>query len=198
MCIIVGSLKYIVFNTEIGEVALIWDGESEVIKQVVLPDESGKYNYSNNNFSGVLLEEDLSDYIRSIVEGIKDVVRGVDVDFDDVKLDFSDLTDFQQEVLEKQIEIPYQHVVTYKMIAHLIGKDRSARPVANALASNPFPLIIPCHRTVRADWHIGGYNGTSDGSMKKYLLEHEHIQFDNDVVKKRYRLTSDDNLKVFV
>lgn len=193
-----GSLKYVVFNTEIGEVALIWDGDNDVIKQVILPDESGKYNYSKNNFSGVLLEEDLSDYIMSIVEGIKDVVRGVEVNFDDVELDFSDLTDFQQEVLEKQLEIPYQHVVTYKMLAHLIGKDRSARPVANALASNPFPLIIPCHRTVRADWHVGGYNGTSDGSIKKFLLEHEDVQFDKDVVKKRYRLTSDDNLNIFV
>ena len=186
-----GSLKYVVFNTEIGEVALIWDGDNDVIKQVILPDESGKYNYSKNNFSGVLLEENLSDYIMSIIEGIKDVVRGVEVNFNDVELDFSDLTDFQEKVLEKQLEIPYQHVVTYKMLAHLIGKDKSARPVANALASNPFPLIIPCHRTVRADWHVGGYNGTSDGSVKKFLLERENVQFDKDVVKKRYRLTYD-------
>ncbi|WP_304123793.1 methylated-DNA--[protein]-cysteine S-methyltransferase [Methanosphaera cuniculi] len=182
-----------VFNTEIGEVALIWDGTNDVIKQVILPDESGKYNYSKNNFSGVLLEEDLSDHIMSIVEGIKDVVRGVEVNFDDVELDFSDLTEFQREVLQKQLEIPYQRVITYKMLAHLIGKDKSARPVANALASNPFPLIIPCHRTVRADWHIGGYNGTSDGSVKKFLLEHENVQFDKDVVKKRYRLTCDNS-----
>lgn len=188
-----GSLKYVVFNTEIGEVALIWDGTNDVIKQVILPDESGKYNYSKNNFSGVLLEEDLSDHIMSIVEGIKDVVRGVEVNFDDVELDFSDLTDFQREVLQKQLEIPYQCVITYKMLAHLIGKDKSARPVANALASNPFPLIIPCHRTVRADWHVGGYNGTSDGSVKKFLLEHENVQFDKDVVKKRYRLTCDNS-----
>ncbi len=182
------SLRYMVFNSLIGEIALIWDGKTEVIKQVVLSDvKTGKYNYSNMNYHGLIYEENPSDYILDLVFRLKRVVMGKNIKFDLDRLDFSELTDFQKTVLLKQNEIPHKKVITYKGLSEMIGKKNSARPVANVLSTNPFPLLIPCHRTVLSDWTVGGYAGTNDGSYKKLILENEGICFKNGVVKKEYR-----------
>ena len=57
-----------------------------------------------------------------------------------------------------------------------LGKSNGARAVGNALANNPFPLIVPCHRAIRSDRHLGGYQGGLE--MKRALLETEGIAFD--------------------
>jgi methylated-DNA-[protein]-cysteine S-methyltransferase len=57
-----------------------------------------------------------------------------------------------------------------------LGKPNGARAVGNALANNPFPLIVPCHRAIRSDRHLGGYQGGLE--MKRALLKKESITFD--------------------
>ena len=109
--------------------------------------------------------------------------------------DFSDLTDFQKKVLAKQSEIPFGKVTSYKKLAELIGKPKSARPVANVLSNNLFPLVIPCHRTVRSDWTVGGYAGNADGYYKQFLLEKEGITIKNGIVSKQFRYPEDSNFK---
>lgn len=188
MCLILSMLKYKVFNTEIGEVALTWDSKDEIIKQVILPDfNTGKYNYSKSMYHGVVQEDNPSEYITSLIESIQQITQGIEVKFTPEQMDLSELTDFQREVLLKQLEIPHKKVTSYKKLATLIGRNKSARPLANALASNPFPLIIPCHRTLRSDWKIGGYSGTNDGTIKQKILENEGVQFENGIAKKEYR-----------
>jgi len=58
-----------------------------------------------------------------------------------------------------------------------LGKQNGARAVGNALANNPFPLIVPCHRAIRADRQLGGYQGGLQ--MKLGLLKNEGIAFDD-------------------
>jgi methylated-DNA-[protein]-cysteine S-methyltransferase len=57
-----------------------------------------------------------------------------------------------------------------------LGKPSAARAVGRALATNPFPIIIPCHRAVRSDGSLGGYQGGL--AMKRALLEMEGVEFD--------------------
>ena len=134
-----GSLKYMVFNSLIGEIAIVWD-KNEIIKQVVLPDsKSRKHNYGDIQYHGVLHEVHPSKYILKIMSNIKEIIMGHDIKFELNQLDLNDLTQFQREVLLKQNEIPYWMETTYKKLAQLIGRPKSARPVANTLASNPFP-----------------------------------------------------------
>jgi len=67
------------------------------------------------------------------------------------------MSEFQARVLELVSKIPKGKVTTYKEVARALGSPRSCRAVGNALARNPHPLKIPCHRVVRSDGKIGGY-----------------------------------------
>ena len=92
-------------------------------------------------------------------------------------MDFLDLNrcfEVQKKVLLAEFEIPRGWISTYKRIAIKIGIPNGARVVGNSLAKNPFPIIIPCHRAIRSDGHLGGFQGGL--RMKKSLLELEGIQ----------------------
>ena len=64
--------------------------------------------------------------------------------------------------LEVMAQIPYGTVMTYGEFAALAGKPKAARAAGSACASNPIPIIYPCHRVVRADGSLGNYSGGSD------------------------------------
>ena len=71
-------------------------------------------------------------------------------------------------------EIPYGETQSYGYIAEKIGNPKSSRAVGLAMARNPLPIIIPCHRVVRSDGHLGGYGGKhSNVSMKQLFLDIE-------------------------
>jgi methylated-DNA-[protein]-cysteine S-methyltransferase len=183
-----GTLKYISFYSLIGEIGIVWDDKTKILKQVVLPDiNTKKQNYGKIAFTGVVTETSPSEKIFQVMSDIKDVVLGKEVHFDIDRFDFSDLTDFQKAVLTKQSEIPYGKVTSYKKLAQLIGKPKSARPVANVLSNNLFPLVIPCHRTVRSDWTVGGYAGSTDAQIKEFLLEKEGIVIKDGIISKKFR-----------
>jgi methylated-DNA-[protein]-cysteine S-methyltransferase len=71
--------------------------------------------------------------------------------------------------------IPRGSVSTYQRIAKLLGNRNATRAVGGALANNPFPIIIPCHRAIRSDGTLGGYQGGL--KMKRALLEMEGVFF---------------------
>ena len=78
---------------------------------------------------------------------------------------------FQRRVWAATRRIPYGHVRTYGQIAAAIDAPRSARAVGRALHSNPVPIIVPCHRVLRADGTLGGYG--AGPAMKRALLRLE-------------------------
>ena len=85
--------------------------------------------------------------------------------------DLRGLPAFTHAVLKAATQIPYGEVRSYRWLAQRLGKPRAARAVGNALARNPIPIIIPCHRVVRSNGTLGGYAlGTA---LKKRLLEME-------------------------
>lgn len=80
-------------------------------------------------------------------------------------------TDFRMKVWNEMRKIPYGETITYKELARRIGSPDACRAVANACGSNPFPIIIPCHRVVASGGKTGGYTGGLD--IKLALLELE-------------------------
>ena len=113
--------------------------------------------------------------IDSLVDQMEAFLNGEDIVFslDMVRFDLCSV--FQQRVLRAEHAIPRGRVSTYKLIAGHLDSPRGARAVGTALATNPFPVLIPCHRAIRSDGALGGYQGGL--KMKRTLLEMEGIVF---------------------
>jgi len=91
-----------------------------------------------------------------------------------VPVDLAELSEFQAAVLHLAAEIPAGEVRPYGWVAREIGRPGSDRAVGNALATNPVPLVVPCHRVVRADGHFGRYSLGADAN-KRLLLAAEGL-----------------------
>ena len=92
-----------------------------------------------------------------------------------VPVDLSRSTDFQQQVLRAAARVPRGGLATYAEIARHIGKPRASRAVGQALARNPVPIVIPCHRVVAADGSLTGYSGRGGIRTKAQLLVLEGV-----------------------
>lgn len=85
----------------------------------------------------------------------------------DVPIDWTLVTPFGRRVLSAARRIPYGEVATYAEVAAGAGSPGGSRAAGNALGANPIPIVIPCHRVVRAGGALGGYTG---GLRRKELL----------------------------
>lgn len=113
---------------------------------------------------------------NAAVDDIRDALTGYfagKITVFHIPVDLSIGTQFQQWVWQKLKDIPYGEVRTYKWIAEGIGLLKGVRAVGQACAANPIPIIIPCHRVIRADGGLGGYS--SGVALKKQLLKLEGI-----------------------
>ena len=88
-------------------------------------------------------------------------------------INWSVLTPFQRSALRATYAIPFGETRTYGELANQIGHPRAARAVGRAEATNPMPLIIPCHRVVGADGKLHGYGGGEGLPTKEWLLKLE-------------------------
>ena len=95
----------------------------------------------------------------------------------DLPVDLGRLTSFERSVLVKTMEIPFGEVRPYAWVAREIGRPRAVRAVGSALAENPIPFVIPCHRVVRTDGHIGEY-GAGGPEAKRAVLTTEGVDPD--------------------
>jgi methylated-DNA-[protein]-cysteine S-methyltransferase len=105
-------------------------------------------------------------------------------------VDLTSVSDFRKGVYRLLCKIPRGKVTTYGAMARKLGGKRYARAVGTAVATNPLPLIIPCHRVVPVSLRVGNYgmcgrSPTTGGYMKRMLLEREGVRFQSDRVTKR-------------
>jgi len=83
---------------------------------------------------------------------------------------------FSDSVYAMTSMIPMGRVTTYGAIAKAMGLPGAARAVGQALGANPNPIVVPCHRVVRADGVLGGYSGGEGPATKAKLLAREGVQ----------------------
>jgi len=107
--------------------------------------------------------------LAEVREAVVRYFAGERVSFD-VPLDLSQGTPFQRKAWRAALAVPYGEVRTYGQIAALAGRPRAARAVGRAMAANPLPILVPCHRIVAADG-LGGFMGGRRGvALKARLL----------------------------
>ncbi|ACA60035.1 methylated-DNA--[protein]-cysteine S-methyltransferase [Candidatus Desulforudis audaxviator] len=108
---------------------------------------------------------------RLLTDRLETYFSGRAVDFDLIPVDWSGYTPFQRAVLEAVREVPWGETRTYGELARLVGRPRASRAVGNALGTNRTPLVVPCHRIIRAGGALGGFGGGPE--LKDRLLRLE-------------------------
>jgi len=96
---------------------------------------------------------------------------GQRVDFSGVRVDISGLGAFYRRALDALRRVPYGTTITYAELADMAGSPGAARAVGNAMARNPVPIVIPCHRVVAAGGRIGGFSAGLEWKRKLLRLE---------------------------
>ena len=93
------------------------------------------------------------------------------------KVDVDNLagTPFQKKVWKELLNIKKGQTLTYKELAHKVGRPKAVRAVANAVGANPLIVTIPCHRVIRSNGTLGGYSGRGGVKAKRALLQKEGI-----------------------
>ena len=93
------------------------------------------------------------------------------------------MTVFRKRVLNKLVkEITFGKIISYSKLANLLENLGATRAVGTALAKNPWPIIIPCHRVVNNNGKIGKYSGIGGIMGKKMLLKHEGLSISNNKI----------------
>lgn len=113
-----------------------------------------------------------SEVTAAILEQLEAYFTGGSKPFD-VTIDWAALSAFQEEVLKLVLSIPYGQTRTYQDIAVELGQPGAARAVGRANATNPMPIVIPCHRVLGADGKLHGYGGPGGVETKAWLLRLE-------------------------
>ncbi|MCK4452807.1 methylated-DNA--[protein]-cysteine S-methyltransferase [candidate division WOR-3 bacterium] len=169
-------ISYRIVQSQFGEVGIVWKMKNKdaMITRVFLPESGKKIKYVIKKvypdavFGSVPI-------INKICKKLGNFLKGKPIEFSLNNIDLKQLYNFQKKVLLVERQIPYGWVSTYGRLAKKIGVPRASRAVGQALARNPFPIIIPCHRTIRSDGSLGGFQGGL--KLKRKLLEIEGIQF---------------------
>lgn len=175
------QLEYITLSTRFGDMAIVWSGKDDLllIEEVILPRQSTSIDAIIREMYGEATHGS-SEIVEALIKKIRKYFQGEVVKFELDMFNMDRCTPFQKEVLLAEYEIPRGRVSTYGRIARLLGKSGASRAVGNALANNPFPIVIPCHRAVQSNGRLGGYQGGID--MKKKLLEMEGVKLKNNRV----------------
>lgn len=158
----------VLFDTCIGWMGL--ESSPVGITKVILPQKSREAVLSNLRSHQCFSESRGLVSFGDLPQRIKSHLAGEPVDFPDI-VDLSEGSLFQRSVWEIVRTIPYGETSTYARVASQIRSRDSARAVGQALARNPVPIIIPCHRVISNNGDIGGFSGGLE--LKRFLLKIE-------------------------
>lgn len=169
------SFHYIGLPSCFGTLAIVWRMDNAVPKvhRVFLPGEGSPIEATLRKAS-VKASAGSCPTIAQLGERIQSYLEGEAVDFDLEVIALEKCPAFQQRVLLADHGIPRGWVSTYGRVARSLGCPAGGRAVGGALSRNPFPIIIPCHRVVRANLELGGFGGGP--GMKRALLELEGLK----------------------
>ena len=116
--------------------------------------------------------------IDQLIADIQSYMSGRRIDFSAVRLDLTGVGSFEQAVYAAARRIPWGAATSYGELALQIGAPQAARAVGRALARNPVPIIVPCHRILAKGRRAGGFSAPGGVFTKQHLLALEGIHID--------------------
>jgi len=170
------NAAYCLFETPLGACGIAWHktaacGSQAVVTAVQLPEatpqatESRIARKAGSTQHGVPPVE-----IAAIIEKIRKHLQGEMQDFRGVAVDLGGVTPFFRQVYEATREIPPGQTRTYGEIAKAVGQPAAAQEVGQAMAKNPVPILVPCHRVSAAGGKLGGFSAPGGPATKAKLL----------------------------
>jgi len=161
------ELRYAIFDTRMGWVGIL--GSERGLLGATLPQNSSQEIFKQLGDRVKQATFDLGSF-EDLVRRFRTYFEGHRVTFLD-GLDLSGATPFHRKVWEVTRLIPFGETRSYAWVAEQVGKPKAARAVGQALARNPWAIIVPCHRVLTSDGKLGGFGGGVE--MKRYLLNLE-------------------------
>jgi O-6-methylguanine DNA methyltransferase len=167
--------RYLLVESAIGPVYVAWNPRGiSAVRQS--PDADAFEQWFRKRFARRAFAATAE---PEIVAQVRRALAGERVD---LAIDLRDCTPFEAAVLRKAQEIPAGHARSYAWIAREIEHPRAVRAVGSALANNPVPLLIPCHRVVRSDYTSGQYVFGPDTKTRLLALEHAPLREARDLL----------------
>ena len=166
---------YAIFDTAIGRCGIIWSNTGVVAVQ--LP-EAREIDTRRRIFQlyPEAREQRPSENAELAIEGIVGLLQGGDPDFSEVSLDASGVPGFNRRIYEFACSIPRGETRTYHEVAKALGASGAAHSVAQAIARNPYMLIVPCHRMLEAGNYTDRLSPYGGAISKRRLLALEGAQ----------------------
>jgi methylated-DNA-[protein]-cysteine S-methyltransferase len=176
-----GATSLVIFATTIGVCGVAWTAGG--VRGFQLPESSSAATRSRleRRFASAVQVEEAAapQQIRDLLADVRRLLDGETVDFAHVELDTADVEEFARRVYTLTRRIPPGSTRTYGDIATELGDRLAARAVGRALAQNPYPIIVPCHRVLAAQNRAGGFSahGGVDTKLKLLEIERSRVPF---------------------
>lgn len=167
---------YCLFETPLGACGIAWretadSGSQAAVTAVQLPEATPRATESRIARKAGLSQVDTPPLeIAAIIEKIRKHLQGEVQDFRNVALDLENVDPFFRQVYEATRQIPPGQTRTYGEIAKAVGQPAAAQEVGQAMAKNPVPIIVPCHRVAAAGGKLGGFSAPGGPATKARLL----------------------------
>jgi methylated-DNA-[protein]-cysteine S-methyltransferase len=114
--------------------------------------------------------------VQAAIDALIHYACGEKVDFSSIELDLDGSDEFRRAIYRQARSLSYSETTTYGALAEATGHPGMARETGQAMATNPVPIIIPCHRVLAAGGRMGGFSAPGGQATKRRLLEMERAR----------------------
>jgi methylated-DNA-[protein]-cysteine S-methyltransferase len=167
---------YCLFDTAIGPCGMAWSPRG--LTRLQLPEADRGATERRLRTRAARAGAAVPAAIDRVIADLKSYLTGRNVDFDAVAVDLPRIAPFEAKVYAAARAIPWGQTLSYGELARQISSPEAAREVGRALARNPVPIVIPCHRILAKGHRIGGFSAPGGTRTKERLLmlEGAHVE----------------------
>jgi methylated-DNA-[protein]-cysteine S-methyltransferase len=174
---IADAIAYCLFDTAFGVCGIAWTQAGLI--RVQLPERDAALTEKRLRAkASSRVQQNPPPPIAACITQLQHYFSGAPVDFREAPLDFSGVSAFNADVYRALRDIGWRQTTTYGALARQVGNPRAAQAVGVAMATNPWPVIVPCHRVLAAG-RLGGFTAPGGAATKLKLLRMEGAAIDS-------------------
>lgn len=170
---------YCIFDTAIGPCGVAWSEAGLTRLQLPERDRAATEQRLRRRADATGADSPPA-HIGGTIAGLQRYLAGGAVDFSSVVLDLAGVDDFNRRVYDAARRVGFGRTITYGELARQLGAPNAARAVGRAMAQNPVPVVIPCHRVLASGGRVGGFSAHRGTFTKEKLLALEGVHLGPD------------------